>query len=575
MKWFSDLKIAGKLTTTFAVVLAMTIGLGGFAVVQFAKLYASTDKISSNSVPKVMLMGDVAKDAVLLRRHELGTITGDTPEVKQAYFNSGVATETRIKETLVKFDALLYLPEGKRMLANIRAKLDDYIALRNHAIELEKSGDNKEALRVCFHENKPAFDALDAAVIETSKAMKAQADESAKAAEATYHDSRNLVFVVLGLTVALTMFLAFLVSRIIASPLRAMQVAAEKLALGDADQKLTYEAKDEVGSLSQSLRDVIKYNQTVAHACELLGRGDLTIAVQPKSEKDTLAQNFTAAVKSVRETISEMANSSSSMASAAEELSATSTQMSSNAEETAAQAGSVSGAAEQMTSSIKEISNNAHEAAKVAVAGVRIAAEANQKVGKLNESSQEIGQVVKVITTIAEQTHLLALNATIEAARAGEAGAGFAVVASEVKELARETAKATEDISRKIEAIQADTKGAIDGISEISKIVAQISDIQNTIASAVEEQTATTNEITRNISGMAGAAKSTTEGAEYTNKAAGELARLATNLQSLVGQFEYGNEGSSARPKGRNEAQKAVGRVVNGATHREVGALIQ
>jgi methyl-accepting chemotaxis protein len=209
-----------------------------------------------------------------------------------------------------------------------------------------------------------------------------------------------------------------------------------------------------------------------------------------------------------------------------------------------------------MGASIKEIASNAHDAAKVAAQGVTMAGEANEKIAKLSESSQQIGQVVKVITSIAEQTHLLALNATIEAARAGAAGKGFAVVANEVKELAKETAKATEDISRKVEAIQADTHGATEALAEISKIISQINDIQNTIASAVEEQTATTAEISRNITdvaagnqevarnvtGVAQAAKSTTEGAEYTNKAAGELARLASTLQDLVRQFDYGTD---------------------------------
>ena len=123
----------------------------------------------------------------------------------------------------------------------------------------------------------------------------------------------------------------------------------------------------------------------------------------------------------------------------------------------------------------------------------------NATVAKLGESSAEIGNVIKVITSIAQQTNLLALNATIEAARAGEAGKGFAVVANEVKELAKQTAKATEDISRKIEAIQNDTKGAVEAIAQIGKIINQINDIQNTIASAVEEQTATTGEISRNV----------------------------------------------------------------------------
>jgi methyl-accepting chemotaxis protein len=179
-------------------------------------------------------------------------------------------------------------------------------------------------------------------------------------------------------------------------------------------------------------------------------------------------------------------------------------------------------------------------------------------VAKLGESSGEVGQVIKVITSIAQQTNLLALNATIEAARAGEAGKGFAVVANEVKELAKETAKATEDISRKIEAIQGDTKGAVEAIGQITSIINQLNDISNTIASAVEEQTATTNEIARNVQegakggsqvtenivAVATAAKSTTEGASNTQTAAQELARMAAELQRLVGQFKFDGDRS-------------------------------
>ena len=181
---------------------------------------------------------------------------------------------------------------------------------------------------------------------------------------------------------------------------------------------------------------------------------------------------------------------------------------------------------------------------------------------KLGESSAEIGQVIKVITSIAQQTNLLALNATIEAARAGEAGKGFAVVANEVKELAKETAKATEDISRKIEAIQGDTKGAVEAIGQITTVINQMNDISNTIASAVEEQTATTNEITRNVRGggergfadggehrvRGQAAKSTTQGANDTQTAAGELARMAAELQKVVAQFKYDDTTNNIPP---------------------------
>jgi len=261
-----------------------------------------------------------------------------------------------------------------------------------------------------------------------------------------------------------------------------------------------------------------------------------------------------------------LGDTSQALASASQELLAVSQQMASSAEETAAQAGvasaaaeqvsrnvaTVSTGAEQMGLSIKEIAKNAHEAAKVATAAVKVADKTNVTVAKLGESSAEIGNVIKVITSIAQQTNLLALNATIEAARAGEAGKGFAVVANEVKELAKQTAKATEDISRKIETIQADTKGAVGAIEQIGKIINQINDIQNTIASAVEEQTATTGEISRNVAeaakgskeiaqnvtGVAQAARSTTEGANDTKKSADELAKMAHDLQQLVGRFK-------------------------------------
>jgi methyl-accepting chemotaxis protein len=254
------------------------------------------------------------------------------------------------------------------------------------------------------------------------------------------------------------------------------------------------------------------------------------------------------------------------LASSAQELTAVSQQMASNSEETASQASVVSAAAEQvsrnvgtvasateeMGASIREIAKNANEAARVATAAVKVADKTNATVSKLGESSAEIGNVIKVITSIAQQTNLLALNATIEAARAGEAGKGFAVVANEVKELAKQTAKATEDIGRKIDAIQSDTKGAVEAIGQIGTIISQINDIQSTIASAVEEQTATTAEISRsvgeaalgsreiaqNVMGVAQAARSTTEGAANTKCSADELARMATELQRLVERLE-------------------------------------
>ncbi len=331
--------------------------------------------------------------------------------------------------------------------------------------------------------------------------------------------------------ILLGLMLSFLAGRkithVVANPLGEVLGVLEDLAARNLNARSNFESEDEVGSIAKAL------NQVGLH----LGK-----------------------------TMEQISGCSQTLAGASEELSATSIQMGDSAEETSTQAqavsgvitevsnniGTVSSAVEEFNASIKEIADHSNKAAEVASGAVGVAGSAKQTIAQLGVSSQEIGEVIQVITTIAEQTNLLALNATIEAARAGDAGRGFAVVANEVKDLAKGTSEATQKIIEKIEAIQRDSGQAVKTIEQIGHIIREINDSQSTIAVTVEEQSATATEIARSLTeashstaeistatlAMTQVAEITVMGANDTQIAANNLAEMASTLQQLINQFK-------------------------------------
>lgn len=331
--------------------------------------------------------------------------------------------------------------------------------------------------------------------------------------------------------------------------------------------RLEREKEERDAAERESAADLAHKVDLVLEVVRAAAAGDLSqdIPIEGDDAIGQLAAGLTTLLANLKGSMTDIGSTADTLAVASEQLTVLSQGMGDGATLTSDRAASassasvqvsasiqtVASAAEEMTASIREIAKNATEAATVATGAVGVASSAQGTVASLGESSAEIGQVIKVITSIAQQTNLLALNATIEAARAGDAGKGFAVVANEVKELAKETARATEDIGQKIEAIQSDTQGAVAAISEIVEVIDRINDIQTTIASAVEEQTATTNEIARSVTEaaagangiaedvtqVASAAEDTRQGAQNTLQSATDLSGMAAQLKDLVSRF--------------------------------------
>jgi methyl-accepting chemotaxis protein len=412
---------------------------------------------------------------------------------------------------------------------------DEFLASSNHIMDLAAS--DAAAATELLSTYDTTFKAFTASLDTVNGQILADSNDSLAAARSTAARARAILIALSVLAIAGVFIAARLVVDGIVSPLGQAVAGLRRLAAADLTGHVEVRGDDEVGRLAMSF--------------------------------NTAVDDMSGLVRSLRV-------SATTLASSAEELSATSTQMGASAEETAVQANAVSAAAEQvsanvntvaasteeMSASIREIAGNATEAAGVATRAVGTAHDATETVAKLGTSSAEIGEVIKVITEIAEQTNLLALNATIEAARAGEAGKGFAVVANEVKELAKATATATDEIGQRIVAIQGDARAAVVAIDEISDVIARISDIQNSIASAVEQQTATTNEITRHvteaatganeiaasITGVAQAAHDTSSGAASTQVSARDLSELADELNRSVMRFVVKTNGHTPGP---------------------------
>ena len=530
------MRITGKINLAMAGALLVGVAAATFAMFRSAALETDYNSLLTHEVAEVELsrqMQVTFKKQVQAWKDIL--LRGSDPASLAKYSDEFFSLEKQVDDLASRLESVTTesdVREKLRDFATAHKTLGDHYRAGLEVFRASKGKDFATVDKMVKGQDRPPTDLIDEIVDELQKAYAARQKQIAGSAAS----ARRTTIVALMVMSALALF------------------GATRLS----------------GRLTRGIRIVLERAEAIA-ACDLTGA---EIKYASRDELGELATAVNKMQANLRGVIASLTENAQHVASASEEFSATSREIAANSEETSVQASAVSTATEEvdrnlqaaatsteeMSATVNEIAKNAGEAARVAGEALKAAMATNATVAQLGESSSQIGQVIKVITAIAQQTNLLALNATIEAARAGEAGKGFAVVANEVKELAKQTAQATEDIARLISAIQSDAKGAVDAISRIGGIIGKVNDISGMIATAVEEQSATTSgmsrnlteaakgsdEVAKNITGVARAAQSTSSGATDSSKAAQQLAEMSTQMRELVGRFKVEGNGRHA-----------------------------
>ncbi|MGA5485105.1 methyl-accepting chemotaxis protein [Pseudomonas siliginis] len=535
-----SLNIAPRAGLGFGLLALMVFALGAFALLQMSNMRAQSDEVDNNWLPSVMAVGEMSQDMLRLRALTMRLLLNRDPKALEQNVAKLDELRSGLSEAQQRYDGLIVLPEERVLFERFKGTEHKYLELQAQVLQLSAQNRVAEAATILNDQMSPLADEIAATLRELVELNKQNAGLATEAARLVFKQSRLWVAVMIAMAALITVGLALLLTRSIVVPLSQSLSVAEVVAGGDLTGDIHIAGKDEPARLLQALKSM-QHN--------------------------------------LRDTIRRISESSTQLASAAEELSSVTEDATRGLHQQSQEIEQAATAVNQMTAAVEEVANNAVATSEASRESDRIARQGREQVQQtvtsieflagdvtnnaaqveaLAQKVHGISKVLDVIRSIAEQTNLLALNAAIEAARAGDAGRGFAVVADEVRALAHRTQQSTQEIEQMIGGIQQGTDSAVSSmqqsnsrarstlelaksagsaLEEIASAFTLINERNLVIASASEEQAAVAREVDRNLMNIRDLAMQTSAGANQTSAASQELSKLAVDLNGMVARF--------------------------------------